>query len=80
MGRVAALSARGTLTVRATTAVPEGTSLTDEEERFHGRVVRVFGPVAHPYLSVASRRPLKAEEALALLGAPLLREVRRPHG
>lgn len=71
------LSPRGTLTVRARTLVTEGSFLTDEQGRFRGRVVRVFGPVAHPYLSVASPRPLSAEAALALVGAPLHLEARR---
>jgi rRNA processing protein Gar1 len=79
VGEVASCSSRGTLTVRASRAVPEGTILTDPEGRFRGRVVRVFGPVAHPYLSVAPRRALSAEQALALVGTPLWTEARR-HG
>ncbi len=51
--------------------------MTDPSGRFRGRVVRVFGPVAHPYLSIAPRRSLPAEEALALVGTELLMEVRR---
>jgi rRNA processing protein Gar1 len=76
VGRVSSLSPRGTFTVRAEGVVPEGTMLTDEEGRFRGRIVRVFGPVAHPYLAVAPRRPLPPEEALALVGSTLWTEVR----
>lgn len=70
-------SSRGLVTVRANGLVVEGSSLADAEGRFRGRVVRVFGPVASPYLSVAPRRPLSAEEALALVGTPLMMEARR---
>ncbi|MDE1822104.1 MAG: hypothetical protein KGJ23_16110 [Euryarchaeota archaeon] len=80
VGRITGLSARGTFTVRAKEVVPEGTILTDPRGRFRGRVVRVFGPVAHPYLSVAPRRQLPAEEALSLIGSSLAAEVRRSDG
>lgn len=73
------LSSRGTLTVRAAFAVPEGSTLSDPEGRFRGRVVRVFGPVASPYLSVAPRRSLSAPEALSLVGTTLWMEASR-HG
>jgi rRNA processing protein Gar1 len=38
---------------------------------FHGVIIRVFGPVARPYLAIRPRHPLKASEATALLGQAL---------
>jgi rRNA processing protein Gar1 len=53
---------------------PEGTNVTDARGVVHGRVVRVFGPVARPYLSVRPRRPPTPAEGVALLDATLVRE------
>lgn len=77
VGEVASCSPRGTLTVKARGVFPEGTLVADPDGRFRGRVTRVFGPVAHPYLSVAPRRPLSTEQALSLVGTPLWTEARR---
>ena len=76
VGTVRAVTPAGHWTVRATgpDAVPEGTAVADVQGKFHGRVVRVFGPVAQPYLSVRPRRPLPPADAVALLDAPLVRE------
>ena len=51
----------------------EGTRVTDASGALQGRVQRVFGPVARPYLSVRLKRPLKIEEGVRLVGSPLLR-------
>jgi rRNA processing protein Gar1 len=66
----------GNLTVRAvgSDVVSEGTPVRDARGILRGRVVRVFGPVARPYLSVRPRRVPTPEEGLALLGSNLVRE------
>ena len=76
MGNVLAVTPAGHLTVRAVgaEAVPEGTFVRDLRGSMEGRVVRVFGPVARPYLSVRPRRTPTAAEGVALVGAPLYRE------
>ena len=76
VGRVKAVTPAGLFTVRAAgpDVVPEGTSVTDARGVVHGRVIRVFGPVARPYLSVRPRRPPTPSEGLALLDAALVRE------
>jgi len=73
---VLAITPAGHLTVRAPGAEfpHEGTNVMDERGAFRGRVVRVFGPVARPYLSVRPRRAPTAAEGLALLGTILVRE------
>jgi rRNA processing protein Gar1 len=53
---------------------PEGTRVTDRRRVVHGTVVRVFGPVAQPYLSVRLPRPPAPAEGLALVGTTLIRE------
>jgi rRNA processing protein Gar1 len=76
VGTVKAVTPAGHLTVRALgpDVVPEGTNVTDSRGVLHGRVVRVFGPVARPYLSVRVRRPPTPAEGVALLDATLIRE------
>ncbi len=76
VGTVRAVTPAGHLTVRApsTNTVPEGTRVTDRRGVVHGTVVRVFGPVARPYLSVRLARPPTPAEGIALLDTPLLRE------
>lgn len=77
-----AVTPTGSLTLRAPSAevVPEGTIVSDEQGHFHGRVVRVFGPVERPYLSVRPRRVVSAEEGLSLLGHSLRVDARRGAG
>jgi rRNA processing protein Gar1 len=76
VGRVKSVTPAGLLTVRATgpDVVPEGTAVTDARSVVHGRVVRVFGPVARPYLVVRPRRTPTPAEGLRLLDAMLVRE------
>ena len=76
MGTVKAVTPSGFFTVRSVGAdvAPEGTNVTDARGVVHGRVVRVFGPVARPYLSVRPRRPPTPAEGVALLDATLVRE------
>ncbi len=71
-----AIAATGALTVRAASSevVPEGTNVRDVRGGLRGRVVRVFGPVARPYLSVRPRATPTPAEAVALLGATVVRE------
>lgn len=73
---VLAITPSGQLTVRALDEAPprEGTPVQDGTGRWRGRVVRVFGPVARPYLSVRLRRTPGPAEGAGLIGAVLLRE------
>jgi rRNA processing protein Gar1 len=68
---VLAVTPTGLLTVRSPNAsfLPEGSPVVDPKGRDLGRVVRVFGPVARPYLSVRPRAPLRPSEAAALVGS-----------
>jgi rRNA processing protein Gar1 len=76
VGMVLAITPAGHLTVRASGSevVPEGTFVSDAAGSMHGQVVRVFGPVARPYLSVRPRRTPSPSEGAALLGRTLVRE------
>jgi len=76
VGIVLAVTPAGHLTVRAPgpEVVPEGTLVSDPRGTVRGHVVRVFGPVARPYLSVRPRRTPSATEGAALLGRTLVRE------
>jgi rRNA processing protein Gar1 len=76
VGNVLAITPAGLLTLRASgpDVVPEGTLVSDARGTVRGKVVRVFGPVARPYLSVRPRRTPNASEGAALLGASLVRE------
>ena len=71
-----AVTPAGLLTLRAPgrDVAPEGTAVTDARGVLHGRVVRVFGPVDRPYLSVRPRRPPTPAEGVALLDATVVRE------
>lgn len=66
----------GQLTVRSSGPQfpPEGSAVRDRSGRHKGRVVRVFGPVARPYLAVRLRRAVRANEGAELIGATLIRE------
>ncbi len=72
-----AITPAGAVTVRAPSSeiAPEGTYVSEPRTRFQGRVLRVYGPVSRPYLSVRPRRPLTAEQGLDLLGRSLLRDT-----
>jgi rRNA processing protein Gar1 len=73
---VVAFPPSGFVTVRAPgpSVAPEGTAVTDPSGILHGRVVRVFGPVSRPYLSVRPRRAPTPAEAVRLLGSGVVRE------
>ena len=81
MGVVTAITPTGHLTARAVGnwTPPEGTHVVDATGRFSGRIVRVFGPVGRPYVSVRPRRPPRDAEAALLLGATLV-EAEGMHG
>jgi len=76
VGTVWAITPAGHLTLRASgpEAVPEGTAVRDPSGSVRGEVVRVFGPVSRPYLSVRPRRTPTAAEGAALVGRTLVRE------
>ena len=76
MGTVWAITPAGHLTVRShgPEVVPEGTLVRDPGGPVRGEVVRVFGPVARPYLSVRPRRTPTASDGAALVGRALVRE------
>ncbi len=68
-----AVTPSGTISARALGErfPSEGAELTSGRGEFSGTVLRVFGPVGRPYLSVRPRRPLGAREATALIGTTL---------
>ena len=55
----------GSVLVRATFAPSRGAAVLDKRKRPLGRVARVFGPVAEPFVAV---RP-QAAPAVSLIGA-----------
>lgn len=57
LGTVHNLSYHGDLIVKAAFAPPPGTVILDARGRALGRVRRVFGPVAGPYVTVQPQRP-----------------------
>ncbi len=71
-----AITPAGHVVVRAPGAefAPEGTRVTEARGAFEGRVVRVFGPVSRPYLSIRPRRAPGPAEALRGIGSTVLRE------
>ena len=76
MGTILAITPAGHVIVRARDddVVPEGTPVVEPRGRLHGRVVRVFGPVARPYLSVRPRRSLSPAEGIAAIGSTVRTE------
>lgn len=73
---VVAITPLGELTARTFDArfPREGTPVQDVAGRVHGRVGRVFGPVARPYFTVRLRRSPRAHDGAALLGSALVQE------
>ena len=77
-GVVVALTPSGRIVARCAgpSAPEEGTEVVGADRNFRGTVVRVFGPVARPYLTVQPRRSPRATEAVGLIGSTLsAREV-----
>jgi rRNA processing protein Gar1 len=76
VGAVLAVTPSGLLTLRAPgpDVVPEGTRVRDARGVLRGVVVRVFGPVRRPFLSVRPMRTPSPSEGVALLGTAILRE------
>jgi len=76
VGTVWAITPAGHVTVRASgpDVVPEGTAVRDSAGSMRGQVIRVFGPVSQPYLSIRPRRTPTASEGAALVGRTLVRE------
>ena len=75
MGTVVAFTPSGFVTVRSTSErfPPEGSTVRDLRGRLEGRVVRVFGPVARPYVLLRPRRAPTPVEAASLLGTEVVR-------
>ena len=76
MGTILSVTPTGHLTVRSASSdvVVEGTGVRDARGILHGKIVRVFGPVDRPFLSVRPRRVPTPAEGVALLGSALVRE------
>ncbi len=73
------LTSRGFPLIRSVHPPPEGTSLASEDGSFHGRVLRIFGPVSRPYVVVEPKGPLLTSRGASLVGQNLWPEV-RSHG
>ena len=73
IGLVVSVNPSGLVTVRcASERFPkERSRLVDRSGTIHGEVLRVFGPVSRPYVSVRLVRPLGAAEGARLVGSPL---------
>ncbi len=76
LGTILSVTPTGNLTARASGPdfAPEGTPVRDSRGLVRGRIVRVFGPVARPYLSVRPRRVPTPAEGLSVIGGTLVRE------
>lgn len=74
LGTVVAFTPSGFVTVRCagSSIAPEGSGVREAEGRLEGRVVRVFGPVARPYLLVRPRRLPSPVDGAALVGSQVL--------
>lgn len=74
VGTVLAFTPAGFVTVRSSgDLATEGAPVRDARGILEGRVVRVFGPVARPYLLVRPRRPPSPVDGAALLGSEVYR-------
>ena len=70
------LSSRGFPLMRSEHPPSEGASLASEDGSFRGTVLRIFGPVARPYVVVEPRGSLPTANGAALVGQTLWPEVR----
>jgi rRNA processing protein Gar1 len=70
VGTIVAFTPSGFVTVRSLSSelCREGSTVRDAKGRLEGRVVRVFGPVARPYLLLKPRRAPAPVDGAALLG------------
>ena len=74
VGTVLAFTPAGFVTVRSSGELAtEGATVRDGRGVLEGRVVRVFGPVAHPYLLVRPRRTPNPVDGAGLLGSEVYR-------
>ena len=75
MGTIVAFTPTGMVTVRARSSeVPaEGAHVRDARGVLEGRIVRVFGPVARPYVLLRPRRAPSPVDGASLLGAEVYR-------
>ena len=75
LGNVIEVSYNGMLLVRATHAPGKETEVVDTKLKPIGHIVRVFGPVTKPYVSVRPYRK-DAESLIGLIGKDIyLKEV-----
>jgi len=68
LGNVQNVIHDGSLLLKACDAPAPGTAVRDARGADVGRVARVFGPVAEPYVSV---RPVRGADPVGLLGSTL---------
>ena len=71
MGTIVAFTPSGFVTVRCRSEAyaREGSTVRDGRGHLEGKVVRVFGPVARPYLLLKPRRAPGPSVGAGLLGA-----------
>lgn len=70
LGVVRQISSGGIIIVKAESTLPKGSMAVDERLRQVGRVMRVFGPVKAPYVSIAPARK-DPQWMLSLIGKEL---------
>jgi RNA-binding protein len=76
LGTVENFAVNGTVLIRADLAPPLGTGVVDAKGQAVGTVVRVFGPVRRPYLSVEPA----GKPSLSLLGKEVYPAQGMPYG
>jgi RNA-binding protein len=76
LGSVQEVTFEGRLVVRGSFAPPIAATVTDNRMRPLGRVARVFGPVASPYVSV---EPMRGQTLLSVVGKQVYVEEVEPN-
>ncbi|MCU0798460.1 MAG: Gar1/Naf1 family protein [Candidatus Thermoplasmatota archaeon] len=77
LGKVVNFSPKGSLVVRASSAPQPGQMVVDRRQRPVGRVVKVTGPVAAPFVIVAPVKDLEGPMN-RLLGAEVFLQPHQP--
>jgi RNA-binding protein len=76
LGNVQEVTFEGRLIVRGSFTPSLATTVTDNRMRTVGRVVRVFGPVSSPYVSI---EPMRGQSLLSIVGKQVYVEEVEPN-